>query len=118
MDRIVATADLATALDADALPLLQTALRDPDSAVRYWGAMGLLMREKPSVERCRIELETALKDSSPYVRICAAETLARFGNESDLKSALPILLELAKLGKDGPYVPLVALEPGPATSFL
>ena len=110
MERIVATADVATARDADAIPLLQNALHDPDSAVRYWGAAGLLIREKESVERCKADLDAAMKDSSPYVRICAAETLARFGSESDLKAALPVLLELAKLGKDGPYVPLAALN--------
>jgi uncharacterized sulfatase len=110
MERIVATADLATALDADAMPLLQNALHDPDSAVRYWGAMGLLMREKASIEHCEMDLHAGLKDSSPYVRIAAAETLARFGSDDDLKVALPVLLDLAKLGKEGPYVPLAALN--------
>src|SRR5262245_3925665 len=42
--RVVETAELASILDPSAVPELKQALRDSDSAVRYWAALGLLMR--------------------------------------------------------------------------
>jgi len=54
-------------------------LKHPDSAVRYWGATGLLMLKdgaKPAIH----DLEKALKDSSAAVRIVAAEALYGLGN--------------------------------------
>ena len=56
--------------------------------MRYWAALGVLMREKAGLDAVRDVVIGALKDRSPYVRIVAAETLGGFGAEADLKEAL------------------------------
>ncbi|MBI3464030.1 MAG: HEAT repeat domain-containing protein, partial [Planctomycetes bacterium] len=72
-----------------------------DGAVRYWAAMGLLMRRRNGVELARADLHHALTDKSPSVRIAAAEALGRYGEEADLNDALPVLLELAAYEQNG-----------------
>jgi arylsulfatase A-like enzyme len=110
LKRIFHTAELASSLNADALPDLKTALKDSDSAVRYWAALGMLMRGKEAVATTMEELRRSLADTSPYVRIVAAEALERFGTDTDLKKALLVLLELAPVDKNGPYVSMYALN--------
>jgi uncharacterized sulfatase len=110
LKRIVAAAELAAGLKPDAMPELKKALGDADSAVRYWGAMGLLMRGKPAVEAARGELHKALSDAAPCVRIAAASALSQCGTQADLDQALPVLIELAPTGKHGVNVSLMALN--------
>jgi uncharacterized sulfatase len=86
---------------------LMQALQDEDSAVRYWGALGLLMRKDLGVLTGRDLLHEALKDESPYVRIAAAEGLGRYG---DQRLALPVLLELADADKNGIYASMYAVN--------
>ena len=50
LENIMAAAELASMLEPDATPKLVKAMGDNDSAVRYWGAMGILMRERAGVE--------------------------------------------------------------------
>jgi len=57
------------------LPALVRSLNDEDSAVRYWAALGLLMRREKGVQPAHAALTRALEDRSPYVRIAAAEVL-------------------------------------------
>lgn len=110
LERILATANEASSLRGDVLPTLKTALRDPDSAVRYWGAMGFLMRGKQGVEAAREELHAALADPSPSVRVAAAQALGQFGAEPDAAKALPVLVSLASCADNGLYVSLMALN--------
>ena len=56
------------------------------------------------------ELVKALDDQSPYVRIVAAEALGRYGTDADLEHALPVLLELAPVNRNGVYVSMFALN--------
>jgi uncharacterized sulfatase len=81
--RVFAAAELAAEMKPDVLPALKRALHDSDSAVRYWGALGLLMRGKEAVASSRAELQTALADSSPYVRIVAVSIRRRRGSQTD-----------------------------------
>jgi arylsulfatase A-like enzyme len=108
--RIMDAAELASALKPDALPALEKALEDKDSAVRYWGAAGLLMRGQKAVEATRGRLSKALADESPYVRIVAAQALGQYGKEEDLRAALPVLVQLADPGKNSIYVAIPALN--------
>jgi uncharacterized sulfatase len=108
--RIVAAAELASGMKADAVPELKKALADADSAVRYWGAMGLLMRDRPAVEAAHGELQKALADAAPCVRLAAASALSQCGTQADLEQALPVLVELAPPGKHGVNVSLMALN--------
>lgn len=92
------------------LQQLKEALQDKDSAVRYWGALGIRMRGKDAVAGAREELYKALADAAPSVRIAAAEALGKFGDDEDGKRALAVLLELAPLDKNGPYLSMMALN--------
>lgn len=59
-----------------------------DPAIRYWTAIGCAVRAMaPPV--------AMLKDTSPEVRIVAAEAVARFGRDEDLAAALEVLGTLA-----------------------
>jgi arylsulfatase A-like enzyme len=81
---------LFVAANVTKLPQLCTVLKADDCAVRRWGAIGLLsLREKaaPATEA----LVAALKDSSPDVRMTAAEALCGLGWADD---AMPVLIEL------------------------
>lgn len=108
--RIFATADLASSLKTDALPELQKRLADADSAVRYWAALGVLMRGKDAVVAARVDLQRALTDTSPFVRIPAAQALGQFGDQADLDKALPVLLEQADWNKSGVFASIAALN--------
>jgi hypothetical protein len=66
-------------LQSDARPQLRKAIGDKDSGIRYWGTMGVFMRGKDAVSTARTDLQRALNDPAPTVRIVAAEALARFG---------------------------------------
>jgi len=49
MKKIVAAAELASSLRPGVEQQLVRLMSDHDNAVRYWGAMGLLMRGEPAV---------------------------------------------------------------------
>lgn len=85
---------------------------DSDSAVRYWAAMAVLIRapHNDSVFRFRRELHEALQDDSPYVRVVAAESLGRFGDDQESAKALETLMALASVEKNGVYVSMEALN--------
>jgi arylsulfatase A-like enzyme len=109
LERILAAAELAAGFDSAAVPGLRQALADPDSAVRFWGATGLLARGRAAVEPARTELRKALADAAPSVRITAAEALAAHGAADDLEPALAALAGLADAGKNGVFVSIRAL---------
>ncbi|MBI5775174.1 MAG: sulfatase-like hydrolase/transferase [Verrucomicrobia bacterium] len=108
--RVFAAADLATLLKPEALPELKKLLKDADSGVRYWGAMGILMRGQGAVVSSKAELATALNDSSPSVRIAAAEALGKHGTEADLKAALAALKNDADPTKTSAYAATAAMN--------
>ena len=110
LEKILAMADLASLLEDGALPQLRDGLKDSDSAVRYWAAMGLLMRGKPAVEQARDDLRAALADASGQVRVIAARALGEYGNKADLALALPVLKALAPPDKNGAYVSMLDLN--------
>jgi uncharacterized sulfatase len=109
-DRVFAAAEAASSLKPDAAPLLKQFIQDPDSAVRYWAALGFLMRGREGVAAAHKELLAALKDDSPYVRIAAAEALGQCGGENDLQQARTTLIELGPLNANGVFVSLAALN--------
>jgi uncharacterized sulfatase len=109
LQRIVAAAELASNLEPGALPELKKLLADADSVVRYWAALGFLMRGQDAVTRNEDALRTALDDASPYVRIVAAEALGLHGRDSARASALAVLRELAPAEKNGVLISMAAL---------
>jgi len=81
---------LFVAANVTKLSQLLDLLKAKDCAVRRWGAIGLLAlsdNAAPAMEA----LLAALKDSSPDVRMTAAEALCGLGRADD---AMPVLIEL------------------------
>lgn len=82
-----------------------------DSAVRYWAALGLLMRETAGVEAGREALHKAMsEDPSPSVRAVAAEALGRYGSDEEAAQAAKTLVELGNGETYGIYVAMLALN--------
>lgn len=108
--KILAAADLASGLDPAAAPELARLLReDADSAVRFWGALGLLMRGESAAKEHAPALEAALADSSPDVRIVAAQSLGLYGSPVALSKALDTLGALAAPQDNGALTAMSAL---------
>jgi uncharacterized sulfatase len=93
---IFSAASLASSRAADDLPEVVKLLKQADSGVRYWGAIGLLAHQEVGVRAGHDELLAALADDSPIVQIMAAEALGRFGSEADAVAALEVLLQYIK----------------------
>lgn len=108
--KIFEAASLASDYRKPAGEQLSKMMSDSDSAVRYWGVMGQLMRGSKAVQAAQPELQKALLDSSPFVRIAAAEALATYGQENDLSTSLEALAELAPTDKNGVFVSMAALS--------
>jgi len=87
IDDLLRAADLANQMNAKNVPQLTELLRAKDSAVRWWGALGLRALG-PNAATAKSELRAALKDSSPDVRIAAAEALVNLGESA---AAMPVL---------------------------
>jgi len=101
LDLVIDAADTATRNPAPAK--LAAMLKDNDPGVRYWAATGFLVaKTKAPVE--------ALEDSALYVRVPAAESIARYGSEAEAKPAIEVLLALADQVKNGVPLALEALN--------
>jgi uncharacterized sulfatase len=72
--------------------------------------MGLLMRGEDAVAMGLEDLQAALKDLSPYVRIAAAEALGKYGKSSVVPAVETVLAECADPAKNNVFVTLAALS--------
>ena len=108
--RILRIAEQATDPELFAAGELQPALRDPDSAVRYWAAVGMLIRGEAAVRLTHDDLFIMLDDDSPSVRIVAAEALGLYGSDADLQAALDILMQSADISRRPLYEAVAALN--------
>jgi len=102
---IHALAEAASSLSASAVPQLKKGLSAADSAVRYWAAMGFVMRQSAPPELVKL-----LEDPSPSVRAVAGEALGCFGTDSEAAKALDVLVKLGPLDKNSVYVSMLALN--------
>ena len=93
-----------------AAPKLRAGLKDADNAIRYWSALGLLMRAKDAVSADMPGLRGLLQDESKPVRIVAAEALAQWGEKGDLDASLKVLLECGHPKQNSIYNSLAALN--------
>ncbi|MEX0772975.1 MAG: sulfatase, partial [Balneolales bacterium] len=85
LEDIIDAAENATLATVNDIPELISFLKSDDSAIRYWGATGLLIlgeQAAPAIE----ELKVALKDPSPNVVVVASETLHLLGETSDART--------------------------------
>lgn len=110
LKRIFETAELAGSNRANSAESLGKLLKDADSAVRYWAALGLLIRQEKGVGAARNELRAALEDTSPSVRIVAAQALAQYGEPADIPKCLDVLVELADVKQQKIYIAVQALN--------
>ena len=94
-DAVFAAAQLASSQKEEDIPAIVKLLDDENLAVRYWGAMGLLIQEEVGVKEGRKALRKALKDDCASVAIVAAEALARFGPEKGRARAVEVILSHA-----------------------
>ena len=85
-------------------------MKSKDSAVRYWGAMGYLIRGKSGLRKGRKILHNALKDESPSVRIIAAESLGKFGNKKEAELAADLLIKYANPKVNGITLSMLSLN--------
>ncbi len=92
-ERILDTANLQLE-GQTAIPELISRTQDPDSAVRFWAALGLAVAGQfggaEAVSSVAPALEAALEDESVSVRLTAAEGLFNLGR---YEKGLPILIE-------------------------
>ena len=109
-DRIFTAAELASSRNPHVIPRLREFLQEDDSGVRYWGAMGALMRGGEAAAELRPQLAKALADVSPSVRVAAAEALAAHGKNDDLAQALDTLKQCADPTKTSAYTSIAALN--------
>lgn len=110
LPKILAMADLASSHKPHSEAELLAGLKNGNDVIRYWAAMGFLIRGKQAVQQAAPQLREALQDSSKSVRCIAAEALGRYGNQQDVKAGVKTLLSLSNLNKDGLYVAMLALN--------
>ena len=72
-----------------AMKQLLHASRDADSAIRYWGAIGMGNIGEPALEAAEEQMTFMLKDDSSAVRTAAARALCRMEQPD---KALPVLI--------------------------
>ncbi|MEQ1751513.1 MAG: sulfatase/phosphatase domain-containing protein, partial [Prosthecobacter sp.] len=108
--RILKAAGEASSMKADTIAALKAGFADPDNAVRYWSAMGLLMRGSDAVTAAHDELVKATKDSSTYVQVVAHWTLAKFGSDTERSASLPALVQLANWSQHNVFTAMSALN--------
>ena len=92
IDEIVNAAEIATLGETANLETLKAFLKSDESAVRYWGATGLLIlggQAKPAID----ELKAATSDISANVVAVAAEALYNLGERETAKKALLAVLK-------------------------
>ena len=110
VERIMGMAELATSMRAGVDDELRAGIEDSDGAVRYWAALGALIRGQEGVRSLAGPLREALSDEAPAVRVAAGEALGRHGSDADATRALSVLVELADAEKHGLHVAMIALN--------
>ncbi|MEI6750710.1 MAG: sulfatase, partial [Bacteroidota bacterium] len=87
INEIIDAAEISTLGDVANLKTLQKYLKSSESAVRYWGATGLLIlgeKASPALN----DLKASLNDESARVVAVAAEALYKLGEKEEAKKAL------------------------------
>lgn len=92
LESIIDAAETATLGKVENLHTMQTYLKSEESAIRYWGATGLLILGSEAVS-AKEDLLTALNDESASVVVVAAEALYNLGEKESAKDVLLAVLE-------------------------
>ena len=108
--KILAAAEIATNPKPGDDQKLLAFFKDSDAAVRYWGCIGFQVRGSEFAKRHLEYAQKLQKDTSGSVRLLAAQIAATYGQEADIKSAMPILLEAADPDRHSVYLSIAALN--------
>ncbi len=92
LDEIIDAAEIATLGKVKNLDKLKAYLKSDESAIRYWGATGLLILKDEATPAIQ-ELKSATSDISANVVAVAAEALYNLGEKEVAKNALLAILE-------------------------
>lgn len=92
LKEIIMAAETASMGKKENIGILQDYLKNNDSAIRYWGATGLLIL-KDEAWSARNDLITVLNDKSPDVIITAAEALYHLGEKKIAENTLLKMLD-------------------------
>jgi arylsulfatase A-like enzyme len=92
LEEIINAAEIATLGKVENIETLKTYLKSNESAVRYWGATGLLILGNEAVSATD-DLKAATNDKSANVVSTAAEALYNLGETEIAKKALLTVLE-------------------------
>ena len=92
LDKIMDAAEIATLGKAENIDKLKSYLKSDESAVRYWGASGLLILGEKATPAIN-ELKTATDDESASVVAVAAEALYYLGEKEVAKKAMLSVLK-------------------------
>ena len=93
LEEIMDAAEIASEGDPDKVAEYKSFLNNDDSAIRYWGATGLLMIGERASE-AKNDLLAVLNDESPNVVVVAAEALYHLGEKDMAIDALIRVLEI------------------------
>lgn len=110
VERLLDASELASELDAASLPRLRRLAGNADAGVRYWAAVGLLVRGPKGVSTSTEALRKLVLDPSPSVRVPAAEALAAWGEGEDARNGSDALLQLADARRHGYLVAVAAMN--------
>ena len=110
LEQILAMAEKASSLAVNANAEVVTGLEDADAGVRYWAALGFLMRDAEFTKTNAAKLQTLLKDKAPSVVIAAASALAKHTDGTSQQSAVAALLAQANTNSGNIYINIEALN--------
>jgi arylsulfatase A-like enzyme len=109
LSQILETAEFSSNWRESADSRLADRLADSNSVIRYWGALGFLIRGDVCVSLHEKILVGLLDDPSMDVRIVAAQALGIFGSENARGQALRVLASLADPQTQGVMTSIAAL---------
>ncbi|MGD9645136.1 MAG: sulfatase [Pirellulales bacterium] len=117
-ERVFAAAELASRVSEGDIEQVLQRLDDPDAAVQYWGAVGVLIRGEPAVEAAHSRLiglldraqGSASGGESCSSSVVAAEALRRFGSDDDRKLADAAIVRLADWRQHDVFTVIAALN--------
>ena len=105
LSRILPVAEMAGQRNAKNLPELVALLDEDDPVIRWWATLGLVMLGERAQAAEGVLLDKCLNDSSPLVRVAAAEALHQLGRVDQARTVL-----VASLADETPFVRLRALN--------
>lgn len=100
----------ASASRPPAAPDRGAAFSAPDSAVRHWAVLSLLMAGEEAAVPHLAAVRPLLHDPSTAVQVTAAEVLGSYGTPADRTLALAVLKGLVPAAASGPHITLAALS--------